>query len=166
MSVTRKERVCAADKEDMPPIGRTLHASQHGPRPPTRRRSGVAAITGTTIIAVLAVVVVVLSYQVATREPTVGAKDIAGLEVRLDALTRRVNTMRITVRTAARQAQASIAAAKRTPQSRAQPELAACLTQVQREIDDLQAYLAYRTPPRRDRVSGACLRLLQPRFKG
>jgi hypothetical protein len=38
------------------------------------------------------------------------------------------------------------------------------MTQVQREIDDLQAFLAYRTPPRRDRVSGPCRTLLKPRF--
>lgn len=44
----------------MPGIGRSVHHSQRGPRVPARR-SAVAAIAGTTVIAVLAVVVAVLS---------------------------------------------------------------------------------------------------------
>ena len=126
----------------------------------------MAAIAGTTIIAVLAVVVVVLSYRVADRNNGVSAKDVSGLEARVDELNGRLDAMRATVQTSARQAKASLAAAKHAPRSATQPQLAACLAQVQREIDDLQAYLSYRTPPHRDRVTGACLRLLQPRFKG
>ena len=133
----------------MPSIGRQSHPSHRGPRPPTRRRSGVVAIAGTTVISVLAVVVVVLSYRVADRTTGVSPKDVSGLEARVDELSGRLDAMQTTVQTSARRAKASLAAAKRASrsgQSSAQPQLAACLTQVQREIDDLQAYLAYRTP--------------------
>ena len=150
----------------MPPIGRQLHVSERGPRPPARGRSGATAIAVTTIIAVLAVVVVVLSYRVAGSQNGADSKDVSALEARIDVLAGQVDGLQTGVRQAARDARASLTAAKRTPTQHAQPALTACLAQIQREIDDLQAYLAYRTPPRRDRVSGACLRLLQPRFKG
>jgi cob(I)alamin adenosyltransferase len=126
----------------------------------------MAAIAGTTIIAVLAVVVVVLSYRVADRKSSIGQQDFSALEARVNELNGRLNGVQQDAQKALGQAQASLAAAKKAPKSQAQPRLAACLQQLQRQIDDLQAYLAYRTPPRRDRVSGACLRLLQPRFKG
>ncbi len=46
------------------------------------------------------------------------------------------------------------------------PNLGVCLYKVQREIDDLQAYLVYHTTPVSKRLTGACLRLLVPRFAG
>ena len=137
-------------------------------RPRTRpKRSGVSAIAGTTVIAVLAVVVAVLSYQAVHRDPSPSASDVSQLESRLDEVAGRLDATQATARSAARQAQASLAAVKKKAGApAAQPGLSACLVEVQREIDDLQAYLAYRTPPRRDRIQGACRRLLEPRFHG
>jgi uncharacterized protein YlxW (UPF0749 family) len=42
--------------------------------------------------------------------------------------------------------------------------MAQCMFEVQKEIDDLEGYLAYRTPLVRHRVTGQCANLLQPRF--
>lgn len=142
------------------------HLSSGHSRPPGRR-SSATAIAGTVIVAVLAVVVVVLAYRVGHRHtgPTIG--DFSELEARVDELAGQMNAMQATVDAVARQAKATLAKAKRNAPAQARDTgLAACLVQVQREVDDLQAYLAYRTPPRRDRVSGSCLALLQPRFKG
>ena len=136
-------------------------------RPRTRpKRSGVSAIAGTTVIAVLAVVVAVLSYQAVHHDPSSSASDVAQLESRLDAVAGQLDATQATARAAERQARASLTAVKKKTAPAAKPGLSACLVEVQREIDDLQAYLAYRTPPRRDRIQGACRRLLQPRFHG
>ena len=40
-----------------------------------------------------------------------------------------------------------------------------CLFQVQRQLDDIQGYYTTRTPLRK-RVSGPCLKILQPRYGG
>ncbi len=137
-------------------------------RPRTRpKRSGVTAIAVTTVIAVLAVVVAVLSYQAVHRDPSSSATDVSQLEARIDEIAGQLDATQATARTAARQARASLASVKKKAAAPpAKPGLSACLVEVQREIDDLQAYLAYRTPPRRDRVQGACQRLLRPRFHG
>lgn len=147
-------------------IGRNVHASQRGPRGPRRGRSGVSAIAVTAVIAVLAVVVAMLSYKAATRKPSASSGDVSALEARLDELAGQLAAVQQTSNTALRDAKTSLAVAGKRPRpaAPAQPAFAACLTQMQREIDDLQAYLAYRTPPRRDRVSGACKSLLKPRF--
>ena len=42
--------------------------------------------------------------------------------------------------------------------------MAQCMFEVQKEIDDLEGYLANRTPLARHRVTGECAKLLQPRF--
>ena len=42
--------------------------------------------------------------------------------------------------------------------------MAQCMFEVQKEIDDLEGYLAERTPLVRHRVTGQCVGLLQPRF--
>jgi hypothetical protein len=137
-------------------------------RPLTRqKRSPVTAIAGTTVIAVLAVVVAVLSYHAATKDSSGSAADVSRLEARLDELAGQLAATQATAQAAARQARASLAAAKKKP-TRATapvlPGLATCLSEVQREIDDLQAFLAYRTPPHRNRVHGSCATLLKPRF--
>jgi hypothetical protein len=147
-------------------LGPRRYQSQRGPRRPPRR-SSTGAIAATAAVAVLAVVVVVLSYRVGHGHSGPSAGDFSELEARIDELGGQVNGMQAAVRTAAQQAKEALAKAqKTTPQAKGNPALAACLVQVQREVDDLQGYLAYRTPLQRNRVSGACLALLQPRFKG
>jgi len=162
----------------MSTFGRQKHSSTRGPRGPvapgpaparSRPKGASTAMAGTAIVAVLAVVVVVLAYRVGHHSggPTVG--DVSELEARIDAIGGQVNAMQATVDNAAAQAKVALARSSRPakqPAQPAQPLLATCLTQVQREVDDLQAYLAYGTRPRRDRVSGPCLRLLNPRFRG
>jgi hypothetical protein len=154
-----------ADKGEVP-AKRRQHISTKAPR---RRRGGGAwvAIAGTAAVAVLAVVVVVLAYRVGHRSDGPTAGDLSALEQRVDELGSRVDAMQATVKDVTAQAKAALTkASKSAPKAGSDSQLSTCLAQVQRQIDDLQAYLAYRTPPRRDRVSGACLRLLQPRFKG
>ncbi len=120
---------------------------------------------GTTVIAVLAVVVAVLSYRVADRQNTASPGDLSAVEARLDELGGQLKAIDTTARAARQQAKTAVATAQRASKAKpADSGLSTCLTQMQREIDDLQAYLAYRTPPRRDRVSGACATLLKPRF--
>jgi hypothetical protein len=165
VSVTQKERMWNADTEEMPAPGRHRHPSYRGPSTP-RSRSATAAIAGTAVVAILAVLVVVLSYRVGHRNTSVSSGDLSEVKARIDELSGRVNGLQATVRNVARQANASRGKTAQKTQTKSDPQLATCLTQLQREVDDLQAYLAYRTPPRRDRVSGACLTLLQPRFKG
>ena len=179
VSETRKKQVCAADKERVPPLG-SSHIPFRGPRAPRRRRSPVTAIAVTAVIGVLAVVIAMLSYQAATNDSGSGnSNDLSALEARVDLLDGRLlavqkrllaaqkTTQRAAAdaKSAAARAKATLAAARKKPRAvTPQPGLAHCLTQVQREIDDLQAYLAFRTPPRRDRVSGTCRTLLTPRF--
>lgn len=150
----------------MPPFGRRSHLSQRGPRP---QRSSTTAIVGTTVVAVLAVVVVVLAFRVADKsgDDTSGA-DRAQLETRIAEVDGRVADLHKTVRDLARQALANLDRATKSgaAQNKSQAAVARCLTQLQNEVDDLQAYLAYGTPPRRDRVSGGCVALLQPQIKG
>jgi hypothetical protein len=127
-------------------------------RAPRRSRSATSAIVGTTVVAILGVLVVVLSYRAGHRESTASLADVSAVEARVDALAGQIAGIRESVRTLAKQRGAAPAKA------RFDQRLGACMTQVQREIDDLQAFLAYRTPPRRDRVSGPCRTLLKPRF--
>ena len=132
--------------------------------PHTRRgRSGTAAIAGTAVVAILAVLVVVLSYRVGHHHGDVSPTDFSAVEARVDALSGQVGEMQKSLRVLAkkRPAKAAPASAAAVKQAR---RLSVCLTQVQREVDDLQAYLAYRTPPRRDRVTGTCRAMLLPRF--
>ncbi len=145
----------AIDSQGDPPDG--------GPDTPPRR-SGAAALAVTAIIAALTVGVVVLSYRLADGKDGVGKADFSALEARVSVIDRRLAGAQKTAQAAVRQARANSAAVRRIPRPKAQPQLAPCLTQLQREIDDLQAYLAYGTTPRLDRVSGGCLRLLKPRF--
>jgi hypothetical protein len=159
----------------MPPYGRRTHLSNRGPGPRARpRRTSSVGFVGTAIIAVLAVVVVVLAYRLSKHtDGGASAGDVSALEARVDELNGRLNQLETTTRQLARQA-----ARTRTPpaanggsleEERAQMKtealLGSCLGQIQRQIDDLQAYLAYGTAPRRDRVSGGCVSLLQPRFR-
>jgi hypothetical protein len=132
-----------------------------GPMRVTRPgRSATAAIAGTAVVAILAVLVVVLSYRVGHRSRSVSLSDLSAVEARVDALSGQTADLQTRLRALAKQH----TPAARPATAKADRRLAACLTQVQREIDDLQGYLAYRTPPRRDRVSGGCLALLRPRF--
>lgn len=125
----------------------------------------MTAIAVTAVIGVLAVTVAMLSYKAATRESTSSVGDVSALEARLDALSGELATAQTTARTAAADAKASLALARKAGRTTTQqPGLAHCLVQMQHEIEDLQAYLAYRTPPRRGRVTGACRTLLTPRY--
>ncbi len=126
----------------------------------------MAAIAATSVIAVLAVAVAVISYRSVHSDSGVSPSRVSALEARVDELAGQLSGASKAARTAARQAKAAAAAAKKAAAG-AKPQnkgLSTCLVEVQREIDDLQAYLAYGTSPRRDRVSGACAKLLQPRF--
>jgi hypothetical protein len=119
------------------------------------------------VVAVLAVVVAVLSYQLVHHSSSASQNDVSGIEARLDEIAGQVQAIQSTATAAEREARAAEAAAAKHPKPAAtpqQPGLARCLVEVQREIDDLEGYLAYSTPPRRDRVSGACATLLHPRF--
>ena len=124
----------------------------------------MTAITVTAVIGVLAVVVAMLSYRTATRDDSgPSSSQLAALEARVDILAGQLGAAQKSAQTAAADAKVALAAASTAPRP-AQPALATCLTQVQREIDDLWAYLAYRTSPHRNRVSGTCRTLLKPRF--
>ena len=105
--------------------------------------------------------VVVLSYRVGHRGSSVSFSDVSAVEARVDALSGQMTDLQKQVHTLAKRS----APVARPATAKADRRLSACLTQVQREIDDLQGYLAFRTPPRRDRVSGSCLALLRPRFQ-
>jgi len=110
------------------------------------------------VVAILGVLVVVLSYRAGHRESTASLADVSAVEARVDALAGQIAGLRDSVQTLAKKRGAAPAT------TGADKRLGVCMTQVQREIDDLQAFLAYRTPPRRDRVSGSCRTLLTPRF--
>ena len=129
-------------------------------RPARNGRSATSAVVGTAVVAILAVLVVVLSYRLGHHSDGASVSDVSAVEARIDVLSGQVRALQKTVHT--------VAVKVRTPAgagaTKASRKLSLCLTQVQREIDDLQAYLAYRTPPRRDRVSGSCRTLLRPRF--
>jgi hypothetical protein len=127
-------------------------------RAPRRSRSATSAIVGTTVVAILGVLVVVLSYRAGHQESTASLADLSAVEARVDALAGQITGLRESVQAVAKKKGAAPAKAS------ADGKLGVCMSQVQREIDDLQAFLAYRTPPRRDRVSGACRTLLKPRF--
>jgi hypothetical protein len=127
-------------------------------RAPRRGRSATSAIVGTTVVAILGVLVVVLSYRAGHQESSASLADVSAVEARVDALAGQIAGLRDSVNTLAKKR--AVAPAK----TGTDQKLGVCLTQVQREIDDLQAFLAYRTPPRRDRVSGSCRALLSPRF--
>jgi hypothetical protein len=126
-------------------------------RAPRRSRSATSAIVGTTVVAILGVLVVVLSYRAGHQQSTASLADVSAVEARVDALAGQIAGLRESVQTLAKKRGAA-------PAKTQDRQLGACMTQVQREIDDLQAFLAYRTPPRRDRVSGPCRTLLKPRF--
>jgi hypothetical protein len=167
--------VCATEKDEVSQTERSQHASYPGPRAPRtarRGRSGVTAIAFTAVIGVLAVTIAMLSYQAATNDSgSDNSSELSALEARVDLLDGRLAAAQKTARRAAADAKASLAAVRKkpsvtSPRATPQPGLARCLTQVQREIDDLQAYLAFRTPPHRHRVTGACRTLLTPRFAG
>lgn len=141
--------------------------SARGPRSSRPRRSGVTAIAVTGVIAVLAVAVAMLSYQAATNDSgSDNSSELSALEARVDLLDGQLAATQRNAQRAVADAKASLALARKAvrPGTSQQPGLANCLKQVQREIDDLQAYLAFHTPPRRDRVSGTCRTLLVPRF--
>jgi hypothetical protein len=118
----------------------------------------------TTVVAILAVLGVVLSYRVGHRgSGDVSLANFSAVEARVDALSGQVAELQKSVKVLAKRSTRAPSSAAAT---KANKRLSTCLTQMQREIDDLQAYLAYRTPPRRDRVSGTCRALLTPRFAG
>src|SRR4051794_18421360 len=115
-----------------------------------RGRSGTAAIAGTAVIAILAVMVVVLSYRSGHRqENSVSLGDFSAVEARVDALAGQMAVLRENMQSIAKQ---------RKPYGlsptaiKANHKLATCMSQVQHEVDDLIAYLQFRTTPRR-RVS-------------
>lgn len=129
----------------------------------------MTAIAVTAVIGVLAVAVAVLSYNASHRSSNASASDISALEARVDTLAGQLAGAQQSARTAAADAQRSLAAIRKLKlpaQPQQQPGLARCLVQMQREIDDVEAYLATRTPPRRGRVTGACKTLLTPRYGG
>lgn len=151
----------------MPTIGRSQRASYRGPRTPKRGRSGLAAIAVTAVIGVLAVSVAVLSYNASHRSKAASGSDISALEARIDSLAGQLAGVQQTARTAAADAQRSLSTVRkiRVPKTPAQQaNLGRCLSQMQRELDDLYAYLAYRVRPHRGRVTGSCATLLKPRF--
>lgn len=149
---------------------RTSHPSTRGPR--HLGRGAGLPVVGTAVVAVLAVAVVVLAFRLrdeSSSEPE--RADLAALETRVAELDGELTALGRTARDLARQTLASLdkadkaAAAASGKQATRQRLLARCLGQVQRQVDDLQAYLALGTSPRRDRVSGGCVSLLQPRFR-
>jgi hypothetical protein len=109
----------------------------------------------------------VLSYKAATRPPGVRESDLATVEARLTLVGGQLDDLKSRLATATKTANRAQATAQlaRTGKPRT-PNLSVCLYQLQREIDDLQAYLVYRTSPAQHRVTGACARLLVPRFAG
>jgi hypothetical protein len=88
-------------------------------REPRRSRSATSAI-GTTVVAILGVLVVVLSYRAGHQESTASlAGQIAGLRYSVQTLAKKGG-----------------AAPAKTKSDR---QLGVCMNQVQREIDDLQS---------------------------
>jgi hypothetical protein len=121
---------------------------------------------------VLAVVVVVLAVKLgddgggkgkAKAAPT----DNAALATRLDVAERNIASLRKTIVGLGRELKADLARTTKQPaaQVRRTQRLESCIVQLQDEVDDLQTYLTYGTPPRTTRVSGACLNLLKPRYR-
>ena len=123
----------------------------------------------TVMVAVLTAAVLVLATT--DRGKTSGGAS----KGQVRALDRRVSAL--DARTAAIQADVSKLAARKpvdggrgVPSRQVQALVAQlrgtsrCLFQMQKEIDDLEAYLALRTPLIRHRVTGACAQMLQPRF--
>jgi chromosome segregation ATPase len=155
------------------------------------RSTQAAALAATAVIAMLAVVVVALAYHAGDRHSDVDRSELASLSTRISTLSDRTERIERSVgdvqrsiggvlasqRSIRKQAQAAqataAAASKQAKAATAQaqkasttinPQLAACLTQIQNEIDDLQAYAVYRSRLRRGRVYGSCRDLLDPRY--
>jgi uncharacterized protein (DUF3084 family) len=168
-------------------IGRFSHLPAREPRD-SPRSTTAAALAGTAVVAILAVVIVALAYRAGNRDGDVSRSDLSALSKRFDeridkladqtealqasvqAIQKNVQVVGATARAAqtsahaaSQQAKAALAEAKESA-GKLNPELATCLAQIQDEIDDLQAYVAYRWRLRRGRVSGSCISLLHPRY--
>jgi hypothetical protein len=154
---------------------RRAHLSQRGPRsnraPRPSQRLGPAALAGTAAVAILAVVVVVLAVKLrddggTTRAANNTGKNATALETRVAGMERELTTLRKALKAQMRITTADFArVTKRTgAQARRAQLVEGCVAQLQDEVDDLQTYLTYGTPPRASRVSGACVNVLKPRF--
>lgn len=158
---------------------RRAHLSHRGPRtsrpsrsPRASGRLGPAALAGTAAVAILAVVVVVLAVKLrddggSTRAGNGTGDNVTAFEARLSGIEREVTTLRKALKAQMRVTSADFArtAKRSTAQSKRTQLVEGCVAQLQDEVDDLQTYLTYGTPPRATRVSGACINLLKPRFR-
>jgi len=128
----------------------------------------------TVMVAVLTAAVLVLATTDRGKKTVVqtsggaGKAQIQGLNVRLSALDARVASIQQAVaKLAARKDGGAriVVPSKQLQTLTAQLQgTAQCMYEIQKEIDDLEGYLAYRTPLIRHRVTGACAGLLRPRF--
>ena len=129
----------------------------------------------TVMVAVLTAAILVLATTDRGKSSSGASKgQVRALDNRLSALDNRLSALDARV-AAIQQAVAKLAARRdgrsTNVPSRQLQSLAAqlrvttrCMFQMQKEIDDLEGYLAYRTPLIRHRVTGACASMLQPRF--
>lgn len=121
----------------------------------------------------LAVVVVVLAVKLrddgggsSSGTKRAAATDTAALAARLDAAERSISSLRKTIVGLGRELRADLEkSARQAAPARRTQRLESCITQLQDEVDDLQTYLTYGTPPRASRVSGGCVKLLRPRYR-
>lgn len=121
----------------------------------------------------LAVVVVVLAVKLkddggSTGKASTTSPDATALAARLDTAERNIVSLRKTIVGLGRELKADLAKTTKQPAQRLQQRtqrLESCIVQLQNEVDDLQTYLTYGTPPRTTRVNGACLDLLRPRYR-
>jgi prefoldin subunit 5 len=134
-------------------------------------------IAMTVMVAVLTAAVLVLATTDRGKHVSIGANkaQVRGLNDRVAALDKRVAALEPRL-AAIEQAVAKLSAGKSGGTGKPLPNaqlqsLAAqlrgatqCMFQIQKEIDDLESYLAYRTPLARHRVTGQCASLLKPRF--
>lgn len=100
-------------------------------------------------------------------KPKAAPADTAALAARLDAAERSIVSLRKTIVGLGRELKADLTktAKQPAPPLRRTQRLESCIAQLQDEVDDLQTYLTYGTPPRTTRVSGSCLNLLRPRYR-
>src|SRR5206468_11366685 len=122
----------------------------------------------TVMVAVLTAAILVLATTDRGKSSSGASKaQVRALDSRLSALDARVAAIQQAVaRLAARRPGRSTNVPSRQLQSLAAQlrVTTRCMFQMQKEIDDLEGYLAYRTPLIRHRVTGACASMLQPRF--
>jgi peptidoglycan hydrolase CwlO-like protein len=128
----------------------------------------------TVMVAVLTAAVLVLATTDRGKKTVIktsgGASkaQVQALDQRLSALNAKVTAIQQTLsKVASRKSGGTrpVVPSKQLQTLTAQLQgTAQCMFEMQKEIDDLEGYLAYRTPLVRHRVTGQCANLLQPRF--